>query len=180
MPPSSPASSEGSTADLVTQKDANGQTLCFDYDSLGRPTTKKQGSTCATTLITWTYDDAAVPHSKGRVTQIVDQATTTKFAYDQLGRTTQTQRQLLGVWHTMAQSYDALGRITSETFPDSETVTYTYNEAGWLNTAPGYINGITYNARGQKTQLTYANNLTTTWTYNVNNFRVTNKATSGN
>ena len=163
--------------DLLTQKDAKNQTLTFTYDSLGRPLTKKQGST---TLVAWTYDDAAVPYSKGRVTQIVDQATTTKFAYDQLGRTTQTQRQLLGIWHTMAQSYDALNRITSETFPDNETVTYTYNEAGWLSGVPGYINGITYNARGQKTQLTYANNLTTTWTYNASNFRVTNRTTSNN
>ncbi len=80
----------------------------------------------------------------------------------------------------MAQSYDALGRITSETFPDNETVTYAYNEAGWLNSAPGYINAITYNARGQKTALTYANNLTTTWTYNAANFRVTNRTTSNN
>lgn len=80
----------------------------------------------------------------------------------------------------MAQQYDALGRITSETFPDNETVTYTYNEAGWLSTAPGYINGITYNARGQKTALTYANNLTTNWIFDPNSFRVTNRTTSSN
>jgi len=78
--------------DLLTQTDAKSQTLTFTYDSLGRPTTKKQGST---TLVTWTYDDAAVLYSKGRVTQVVDQGTTTKFAYDQLGRVTQTQRLLL-------------------------------------------------------------------------------------
>lgn len=80
----------------------------------------------------------------------------------------------------MSQQYDALSRITSETFPDNEQITYTYNEAGWLSTAPGYINGITYNARGQKTQLTYANNLTTTWTHHATNFRVTNRTTSSN
>ncbi len=79
--------------DLLTQKDAKNQTLTFTYDSVGRPLTKKQGTV---SLVTWTYDDPTVPYSKGRVTQIVDQATTTKFAYDQLGRTTQTQRQLLG------------------------------------------------------------------------------------
>ena len=55
---------------------------------------------------------------------------------------------LLGVWHTMSQQYDALSRITSETFPDSEQITYTYNEAGWLSTVSGYINGITYDAPG--------------------------------
>ncbi len=119
-------------------------------------------------------------YSKGKVTQVVDQATTTKFTYDQVGRTTQTQRLQLGVWYTMAQQYDALNRITSETFPDSEVVNYSYNEAGWLSSVSGYINAITYNARGQKTALTYANNLTTTWTYDPNNFRPTNRTTSNN
>ena len=40
----------------------------------------------------------------------------------------------MGATHTMAQTYDALGRIRTETFPapDNETVTYNYDEAGWL------------------------------------------------
>jgi len=163
--------------DLLTQKDAKNQTITFTYDSLGRASTKKQGST---SLVTWTYDDPAVLYSKGKVTQIVDQATTTKFAYDQVGRTSQTQRLQLGVWYTMAQQYDALSRITSETFPDSEVVNYSYNEAGWVSSVSGYINAITYNARGQKTALTYANNLTTTWSYDPNNFRPINRTTSNN
>jgi len=163
--------------DLLTEKDAKNQTLTFIYDSLGRPLTKKQGST---TLITWTYDDPAVLYSKGKLTQVVDQATTTKFTYDQVGRTTQEQRLQLGVWYSVVQQYDALDRIASVTFPDNETVNYSYNEAGWLGTVPGYLNGITYNARGQKTTLTYANNLTTTWTYDPNNFRPTNRVTSNN
>ncbi len=156
------------------RRTAKNQTLIFTYDLLGRVSTKKQGST---TLATWTYDDPTVLYSKGKVTQVVDQATTTKFTYDQVGRTTQTQRLQLGVWYTMAQQYDALNRITSETFPDSEVVNYSYNEAGWLSSVSGYINAITYNARGQKTALTYANNLTTTWTYDPNNFRPTNRTT---
>ncbi len=163
--------------DMLTQKDAKIQTLTFTYDLLGRPLTKQQGTT---SLVTWTYDDVAVLYSKGRVTQIVDQAMTTKFVYDQLGRTTQTQRLQLGVWKTMAQSYDALSRITSETFPDSEVVTYGYNSAGWLNSVPGYVNDIQYNSRGQKTSLTYGNGLVTTWTHNATNFRVTNRTTSSN
>jgi YD repeat-containing protein len=50
--------------DLLTQKDAKNQTLTFTYDELGRPTTKKQGTT---TITSWTYDNPAVMHSKGRV-----------------------------------------------------------------------------------------------------------------
>jgi len=67
-------------------------------------------------------------------------------------------------------------------------VTYNYNQAGWLNSVDGYINGITYNARGQKKLVTYANNLTTTLTYNdpvdrpgaPSDFRLFNRMTSAN
>jgi RHS repeat-associated protein len=170
--------------DMLTQKDAKNQTLTFTYDSLGRPVTKKQGTT---NLVTWTY--VAVLYSKGRVTKIEDHpiTTVTTFSYDQMGRTTQTTRTQLGVPRVMSQTYDALSRITSETFPqpDNETVTYNYNTAGWLqsvtaSSGPNYVNDIQYNARGQKTSLTYGNGLITTWTHNANNFRVTNRTTSNN
>jgi hypothetical protein len=87
----------------------------------------------------------------------------------------------------MSQTYDALGRIKTETFPnpssfpDGEAVTYTYNNAGWVKTASNYINNITYNGRGQKTSLTYANGVSTTWTYFVSgpliNFMVKDRLT---
>jgi YD repeat-containing protein len=121
--------------DLMSQKDAKNQQLDFTYDELGRPKTKQQGSTVITR---WTYDDAVVMHSKGRLTKVEDlpatQNTITNFTYDVLGRVTQSQRVLMGATHTMAQTYDALGRIRTETFPapDNETVTYNYDEAGWL------------------------------------------------
>jgi RHS repeat-associated protein len=180
--------------DLLTQKDAKGQTICFEYDSLGRPSFKRQGASCTSApLITWTYDDAAVQFSKGRVTQIVDQATTSKFFYDQVGRTTRTERLVLGQPQSLSQTYDALSRITSETFPDNEQVTYNYNSGGWLQSVTAtsglnYINDIQYNARGQKKTVTYGNNLVTTFTYNdpvdrpsvLPDFRVYNRTTSAN
>lgn len=165
--------------DLLTQKDAKNQQLDFTYDELGRPKTKKQG---ANSLVTWTYDDPTVLFSKGRVTRVVDLSTTTNFAYDALGQVTQSQRTLLGVPYTMAQTYDALGRIKTETFPapDNETVTYTYDNAGRLKTVPGYINDIQYDARGQKTLVTYANSLTTTSTFDPNRFWIATRVTSSN
>jgi RHS repeat-associated protein len=171
--------------DLLTQTDAKSHTLTFTYDELGRPKTKKEG---ITTITSWTYDDATVMHSKGRVTRVVDrpatQNTITNFSYDVLGRVTESQRVLMGQTYTMSQTYDALGRIATETFPapDYETVTYIYNEAGWLKRVPGYIDNadIQYDARGQKTSLTYANNLTTTWTYDPNRFWLSTRTTSGN
>jgi len=72
----------------------------------------------------------------------------------------------------MSQSYDALNRVTSETFPDNEIATYNYNEAGWLSSVPGYVNSITYNARGQRTQLQYANGAVTNKAYDPDSFRL--------
>ncbi len=182
---------------LKSQTDAKGQTLTFDYDRLGRMLTKKQG---AITLVTSTYDistisppPAGADYPIGRLTQVIDQATTTRFAYDKLGRVLQSKRQLLGECHTLTQSYDALSRVTSEnitrdTVQDTEIVFYNYNSAGWLcsvGTSPssicaitgGYVNSITYNARGQKTQVVYANNVETDWSFDPENYRVTRRLT---
>jgi YD repeat-containing protein len=130
--------------DLLTQTDAKNQTLCFSYDALGRPMTKKQGQTCTTTLVTWTYDTNQIAppptggdYPLGRVTK-VDQpqiSVITRYAYDKMGRALQTRRTLLGVDHDMFHTYDALSRITSENFstngvPDNDPIFYTYNNAG--------------------------------------------------
>jgi RHS repeat-associated protein len=160
---------------LTSQTDEKGQTITFTYDLQSRMLTKRYPNN---QQITWTYDDPAVPYSKGRLTRVVDLTATTKFFYDQLGRVAQTQRILNGVTYTMSQVYDALGRVTSETFPDTESISYSYNQAGWVSAISGYVNSITYNARSQKTQLQYANGVTTNWTYNAQTFRVTNRNTA--
>jgi RHS repeat-associated protein len=175
--------------DLLTQTDAKNQTLTFTYDLLGRPTFKKQG---LTTLVQWTYDTSSISpppaggdYPVGRLTQI-DQpqtATTTRFAYDNVGNTIQSNRQLLGVWYTMSQRYDILRRIVTETFNDGETVTYNY-DGDWVKSitssnSGNYINDVEYNARGQKSDedgipaLTYGNGLVSHFTYDPNNFRLT-------
>ena len=157
---------------LLTQTDAKNQTLRFTYDTLGRMVRKLYPSSQE---ITWTFDDPTVAYSKGRLTRVVDLATDTRFTYDALGRVTQTRRTLDGVTYVMSQAWDALGRLTSQTFPDGETVSYTFNEAGWLQTVPGYISNITYNARGQQTTLTHANGIVTAFTYDPLSFRLMRK-----
>jgi RHS repeat-associated protein len=161
---------------LVSQTDAKNQTLTFTYDHLGRMLTKDYPDGGR---IQWTYDDPAVAHSRGRLTRVADLATITSFAYDRLGRVIKTQRRLDRTTYTIAQTYDALGRVTSRTLPDGETLTYTYNEAGWLSAIPGYVASLTYNARGQRTGLEYANGLTSTWTYHPENFRAIQRSTGG-
>ncbi len=111
-------------------------------------------------------------YSRGRLTRVDDLAVSTRFTYNALGRVTQTVRLLDATSYVMSQSYDALGRVVSQTFPDSETVTYAYNEAGWLSAVPGYVTSLSYNARGQRTQMQSANGVTATWTYDPTTFRL--------
>jgi RHS repeat-associated protein len=164
------------SGNLVSQTDAKNQTLTFTYDLQGRMLSKDYPDGGQ---IQWSYDDPAVAHSRGRLTRVADLATITSFAYDPLGRIIQTQRRLDHTTYTIAQTYDALGRVTSRTLHDGETLTYTYNEAGWLSAIPGYVASLTYNARSQRTGLEYANGLTSTWTYHPENFRLIQRSTAG-
>jgi RHS repeat-associated protein len=188
----SPAGTLLTQKDAITTRGVRDQTLTFTYDRIGRPLTKQQGSI---TLVQWTYDQSTInppptggDYPIGRVTQVEQPQTDiiTRFAYDKVGSTLQTDRRLLGTtWYTMSQTYDALNRITTETFPTetvppppgNETVRYTYNSAGWLDNVDGYINHIEYNARGQKTQLQYANGVITDWISDPDTFRVTHRET---
>ncbi|MBI1958741.1 MAG: RHS repeat protein, partial [Candidatus Rokubacteria bacterium] len=144
------------TGNLTSQTDARGQTLTFTYDLQGRILTKTYPGGAQ---IQWTYDDPAVPYSRGRLTRVDDLAVSTRFTYNALGRVTQTVRLLDATSYVMSQSYNALGQVVTQTFPDGETVTYAYNGAGWLSAIPGYVGSLTYNARGQRTQMQSSNDV---------------------
>jgi hypothetical protein len=90
--------------------------------------------------------------------------------------------------HVMLQTYDALGRIKTETFPDNDGACYGYNAAGWVNSvkgvvnsvctpSAGYVTNINYNARGQKTDIQYVNNVLSSFAYHPTNFRLTGRQT---
>jgi RHS repeat-associated protein len=172
---------------LTSQTDAKTETLTFEYDLQGRVRFKRYPGGIQ---IEWTYDDPAVPLSKGRLSRVVDQTAVSTFRYDELGRVLRTDRQLDGTIYTLIRGYDALNRVTSETFPDGDVVTYTFNTAGWLDkvgsfgSPSAYITGIAYNARGQRTLVQYANGVSTTLLYfdgagDPKSFRLKSVATSG-
>ncbi|WP_229267331.1 RHS repeat domain-containing protein [Leptospira sp. mild_001] len=53
---------------LYSQTDARGKTITFTYDLLGRPLT--QATNGPEAPIQFTYDDASVPFSRGRLTKV--------------------------------------------------------------------------------------------------------------
>jgi RHS repeat-associated protein len=171
---------------LTRQTDATGQILNFTYDLQSRMTKKTYPDLSE---INWTYDVSDLPDENypgGRLTKVVDLAAETRFVYDMLGRVKKTERMIDGTPHVMAQQYNALGKMTSETFPDGDSVNYSY-DTGFLNrifdSTSDYVSGITYNARGQKRTIQYGNGVTSNFTYNdtgaAPDFRPINRATSG-
>jgi RHS repeat-associated protein len=89
---------------------------------------------------------------------------------------------------TVANTYDALNRVTSSTAPDGSFTTPLYNERSLLagvtvnipatatNTA--VVTAATYNAKGQRETINYGNGAATTKTYDPDTFRLSHIKTT--
>jgi YD repeat-containing protein len=85
----------------------------------------------------------------GRLTLVQDGSGGQEFFYSPLGQVTKTIRTLMigdaDIRTYIAESaYDTWNRITSMTYPDGETITYTYDAAGNLQTLKGIKDGRNY------------------------------------
>ena len=173
---------------LTLQTDANLQKIKFVYDALNRLLTKDYGAD-NTAEITYTYDETTSTSPLGRLTTMNDQSGTTKYFYDQLGRTSKTVQTVDGVSYTTGATYDNLNRIKNLTYPnnvDNETVVYNYDTGGNLSTATGNIydnNGnllnsnvyatyTGYNALGQPGSVTFGNGVKTNYVYSPSDNRL--------
>lgn len=103
---------------------------------------------------------------------MTDPSGTTSFKYDQRGNVVETTQVVDSNSYTIKRSYDSLNRITSLTYPDNETVSYTYDFAGNLKAVGGYVTDIQYNAFGQRELMVLGNGVVTDYSYNPNHFRL--------
>ena len=76
--------------------------------------------------VVYTYD-GTTNNRTGRLQQVNDASGTTTFYYDSTGRVTKTDKVVDSTTYTTQSAYDGLGRVTSLTYPNSSTVTHTYN-----------------------------------------------------
>ncbi len=155
---------------LTSQTDSRSRTITFTYDALNRATYKDNPNDPD---ITYTYDEAFSTNPKGRLTTLTDASGITKYYYDELGMTVKSIKTVDTTDYTTQTTYDALGRTKSLTYPDSETINYTYGTGGNLT---GITDGTTtyaaytgYNALGQTGNITYGNGVTTAYTYETDN-----------
>ncbi len=144
----------------VTQvTDANGGRTTSTYDAFGDLTSVQDQLGHQTQ---YGYEARGLQTTTTEAVGTPVQRTTT-MAYDALGRqTTVTDPDS----HTTSYSYDAVGRLRTVTNPDGGVATSTYDLAGQLTTRTdplGHVTSYAYDARGRLTQTTDAlGNLTTT------------------
>jgi YD repeat-containing protein len=75
---------EGKHSELTTETDARGVTVSRSIDALDRVTAVTYPDSSRDTL--YTYDDPAVPFSKGRLTRIARPDSVIDYRYDRFGR----------------------------------------------------------------------------------------------
>jgi RHS repeat-associated protein len=162
---------------LEYQVDAKTQTIRYVYDQLNRLTLKDYPDDQD---VTYTYDVApdgvATTYSVGRLSTMADASGTVKFYYDKSGRAVRTIKRVDGTDYDFMASYDAMSRLTGITYPDSETVSYAYNEGGQLKSVSGssinYATFSNYNALGQSGTIGYGNGVSTAYEYYSSNNRL--------
>ena len=161
---------------LTQQTDAKAQQIHFQYDALNRRVQKDYGTqkTLGSGDVVYTYD-GSTNNRKGRLNNVLDGSGTATFFYDVTGRVTKTDKVIDSTTYTTQSSYDGLGRVTAITYPDTSTVTQTYNGPQLKEVKEGSTTYASYggfNALGQPNTLTLGNGVATTYTYDAQNFRL--------
>ncbi|MEW6085138.1 MAG: RHS repeat-associated core domain-containing protein [Chloroflexota bacterium] len=166
---------------LTGQTDARGCTTSVTYDDLNRPTQKTfsgPGACDTTPDVTYTYDSTTSGNKGwGRRTGMSSSAASYSYFYNALGQMTSGTQTVESTNYTTSATFDAFGRPLTQTLPNAETLTYSYNAMGALSSLSGtntYVSQVKYNAAGQVTDQLLGNNLRQQACYDANTLRLTN------
>ena len=160
--------------ELIFQRDAKGQEVFLEYDTLGRPTRRDE----AEGVTTWTYDTAAKGKGKLHTISASHDGYALAQSYDSLGRPSTTTTTIDGVNYAEIVAYDTSGRPEVLTYPSGFAVRNAYNSRGFLTSVSEDGGTTTYwqadsaNAEGQVTQETFGNGLITTNSFDPKTSRI--------
>ena len=152
---------------LTSQTDNKGQSRSYSRDALNRITLK----TCSdgSPPVTFRYDETSSSNGVGRLTTVIDSIATNTFHYDNEGRLAVVAKEIGSNVYGYSTSYDVLSRVTALTYPDGETVGYSYDDnSGFLEAVQGnadYVQNITYNDRSRMTAIALGHGVTTEYEY---------------
>lgn len=158
---------------LKTKKDARSVETTLDYDQLnrlvGRTYSNRSPGQPWAPAVTYTYDDPAIPLSRGRLTKVSSSVSETHYsAFDAQGRVTQSKQVTDGQTYVMAYGYDRAGNMISETYPSGRVVTTAYDQAGDIASVAGqkageaqktYASEFSHAAHGAVERVRLGNNL---------------------
>ncbi|MBW9336787.1 hypothetical protein FEE59_25050, partial [Herbaspirillum sp. RU 5E] len=160
--------------ELIRQTDAKGQVSTISYDKLGRMTSRSEPDLVST----WSYDNCA--KGVGKLCSVSsDNGYQKTNSYDNLGRNVSTST-TIDTGYAEGVSYDANGRIATQTYPTGLVVKYVYTSLGYLKevrnnqTNALLWRGDTQNAMGQLLQQTYGNNVVTQQVFEATTGRLKN------
>ena len=135
------------------------------------------------------YSYAAINGTQLKQSETGPDGTVSTYSYDAAGNVTATGSSLVlseggsPVTVTTRSTWDAKGRLISQTDAAGYTTGYHYNAAGELTqeTDPlGRVTGHSYNSRGEKTETAYPDGLRETWQYDHNGNETRNCGGNGN
>jgi RHS repeat-associated protein len=148
----------------LTRTEARNITATYTYDQLNRVTTLRYTNDPQNTPGVDTYYDGyrannytPINNVKGQAwqTETINQVRFTVDNFDVMGRPTIQRQQFWwnNTWsnpYEVRVGYDFAGAITGQTYPSGHTTTYSYDQAGRLQTFSGTL--------GDNSSRTYANN----------------------
>ena len=151
---------------VTSQTDARGTTFERTYTKTSRLAMETATNGATTETATFDYDEAG--DLKTANNGVLTQYNLVNGAYqpDPYGLTTGKIDLVGATTLAMGFGYDQKQRLTSVTYPNAETASYTYNQLDQLTTMPGWISGsLAYDTAGHLTGFTLANGAQKTIAY---------------
>jgi RHS repeat-associated protein len=158
-----------SNGNLTKKTDPAAVVTTLTYDAMNRIISKTAGST---TIAGYAYDQGgASAKALGRLTTLLFGSGTETYSYDSRGRIVSQMKTISSKTASISWSYNDLDRVKTETMPDGEKVSYTYDRGGMLGQVSGsddanpYIKNIRYGPRGSIVSEQNGNGIATSYTY---------------
>jgi RHS repeat-associated protein len=173
---------------LTSKTDARNVVTNYIYDNLNRVTNRNYSAPAGlpnyqtTPNVTYTYDDANVSFSKGKLTKVTTGLVANPFsetkylAFDKLGRVTGSQQMTDGVaYNPQSYVYNLSGALIEEVYPSGRVVKNTLDIDGDLQqvqsrksngTFQNYANAFTYTSAGAVSSLRLGNGKFENTTFN--------------
>ena len=146
-----------SVGNLLTRTTANNSQIFYTYDALNRLTEVAYPGSGGT--VTYTYD------ADSNTLSMVSPSASDYYTYDARDRVTNATEYVAGVKYQTLYAYDNVGNIITETYPDSYSLSMTYDVANRLKTV-GTFATIAYTLNNEISKITYGDSEAQTYTYN--------------